>query len=107
MLIDIVLILFLPVSSRTIFILLPHIGTLGGGQFDDDEGPDHPNTWLFNETVAMVIAKVIFILFANGLLHVCERIQNPLDGRKSSFCRLLNGIIHQNLLLIECFGFYI
>jgi hypothetical protein len=39
----------------------------------------------------MSVAKIIFILFANGMLHVCERIQNPLDNRTSSLSRHLHG----------------
>lgn len=65
---------------------------IGGGTFgDDDDGPEIPNVWLGNAIFALIVSKIVFIVFANGLLHVCERMQNPLDGRKSSFCRTLDG----------------
>jgi hypothetical protein len=65
--------------------------TTGAGGFDDDEGPEKPNSWLVNSAFSLVAAKGVFLLFANGLLHVCERIQNPLDGKQVSFCRSMHG----------------
>jgi len=89
--------IFMALACQTGIMLAIYRATksTGDGAFeDDDDKPVHPNLWLTNASFGLIVSKIIFILFANGLLQVCERIQNPLDNRKSSLCRHLHdGIL--------------
>jgi hypothetical protein len=55
----------------------------GNGVFgdDDDAGPQHSNMFINHWALAMVVGKGIYIIFLEGLVQVCQSIQNPLADR--------------------------
>lgn len=62
----------------------------GNNTFDDDtdEWPVSPNVWFGYTCVVLVIKNLYFSLFLEGLVTMCDNIQNPLDDRAISLSYL-------------------
>lgn len=67
-----------------------------GFEFDDDEVnyPEHPVQWYANVWMYRVVGNMMFALFVEGLLKVCELVENPF--RDDQFG--LPGIVYQTFL---------
>ena len=65
----------------------------GNNTFDDDtdEWPVNPNVWFGYMCVVLVIKNLDFSLFLEGLVTMCDNIQNPLDDRAISLSYLACG----------------
>lgn len=52
----------------------------GEFSFDDDSRhfPENPRAWYANRFFAKVFGNVVFALFTEGLLQICDKVQNPL-----------------------------
>lgn len=47
--------------------------------------PENKDTWYYNYGIRVIVANTIFALATQGLLKVCERIENPLAFRWASY----------------------
>jgi hypothetical protein len=67
----------------------------GNNTFDDDGNgwPTSPNVWFGYMCVVLVIKNLYFSLFLEGLVTMCDNIQNPLDDRAISLSYLACGKI--------------
>jgi hypothetical protein len=58
-----------------------------GFSFDDDENeyPEDKPLWYFNVWLLRVMGNVMFAMFVEGLLKICETIENPFRDDKYGF----------------------
>lgn len=73
----------------------------GMGQYsppgDDQTWPNNPNVWYLNTFLQVTASNVIYALFIEGLLNVCDKLSNPLSQHETSFSeRLFDTFIHNN-----------
>lgn len=67
----------------------------GNGDYDDDLGswPKNPKIWYQNAVLNLLVSQALFALFVEGLLTVCNMVQNPLDRHVTCISEHLVGKI--------------
>ena len=76
--------------------------------FSDDahEFPDNPRVWYANMFMVKVFSNVCFALFTEGLLQICDKIQNPFsEDDEHAFPIKLYDIFFNNNCRALVFGF--
>jgi hypothetical protein len=76
----------------------------GNGEYtapeDDATWPIQPNIWFFNSTVGYSTGFVLFCIFVEGLLKVCDVLSNPHSTEALSFSERAYGKLVINYLLL-------
>ena len=74
----------------------------GNNTFDDDqnEWPHNPTVWFGYMCVVMILKNLCFSLFLEGLVTMCDNIQNPLDDRAISLSYLACGEVIVHILFV-------
>lgn len=75
----------------------------GNNMFDDDdnEWPVDSVVWFAYMCVVLVIKNLYFSLFLEGLVTMCDNIQNPLDDRAISLSYQACGKCNVNITLFR------
>lgn len=73
----------------------------GAGQYsppdDNVHWPENRHIWYLNNFLATVCSNVVYALFAEGMLRVCDRLANPMSTEETSFSeRLYDSFMHNN-----------
>ena len=84
------------IECRTVlvFALIPLISTGNGDySYDDDDRswPEEPKIWYLNFFLSTVTGNVIFALFTEGIMKVCDKLQNPMSEEDTSFPEFAYG----------------
>eukprot|EP01032_Pedospumella_encystans_P017306 gene17306-19727_t len=53
--------------------------------------PQDSNLWYFNKFMQITVSNVIFALFTEGLLKVCDKLSNPCSLEETSFSERVYG----------------
>lgn len=61
----------------------------GNGDYSPNDDtvawPQHPNVWYSNAFLQITAANVVFALFVEGMLKVCDKLANPMSKDDTSF----------------------
>eukprot|EP01034_Spumella_vulgaris_P023521 gene23521-29743_t len=73
----------------------------GGGFYsppdDTVSWPASPNVWYMNEFLQITASNIIFALFCEGALKICDKISNPMSAEDSSFSeRVYDSFLFNN-----------
>jgi len=73
----------------------------GAGQYTPPAGetwPENQQIWYFNNFMQITVSNVIFALFTEGLLKVCDKLSNPLSLEETSFSeRVYTSFMFNNI----------
>jgi hypothetical protein len=73
----------------------------GAGNYTPNEGewPQNENVWYMNHFLMYSFSNMIFCLFCEGLLMVCDKLSNPCSEEDSSFSeRCFDSFIYNNVM---------
>lgn len=75
--------------------LLVSTRTLGDGEYspadDNVAWPASPKIWYLNKFLQITSANIVFALFCEGLLKVCDKLANPMSLDETSFSERVYG----------------
>lgn len=83
-------------------LLLPKNNVLlifpGDGEYspadDNVAWPASPRIWYLNKFLQITAANIVFALFCEGLLKVCDKLSNPMSVDETSFSERVYGKRH-------------
>jgi hypothetical protein len=87
----------------------------GEGKWKDPrpghQWPEDPDVWYGNAFLQIVASNIIFALFCEGMLKVCDKLSNPMSRDETSFSEYVFGkyfpvsvlIVHAHILVLDAF----
>lgn len=77
----------------------------GAGNYspaNDDTWPERPYVWYLNNFLQVTAGNVIYALFVEGMLAICEKLSNPMGHNEMCF----SDRLFDTFLLNNCRALY-
>jgi hypothetical protein len=73
---------------------------------DNVSWPANPNVWYMNVFFQLTASNMVFALFSEGMLKICDKLANPMSKDDTSFSELMFGKNDQHLSSFESYVFF-
>ena len=70
---------------------------------DSVKWPENPDIWYANVFLQVTASNIVFALFCEGMLKICDKLSNPMSKDDTSFSEVMFGKAHL-LLLLQSFN---
>jgi hypothetical protein len=58
---------------------------------DNVAWPENPNVWYANSFLQITASNIVFALFCEGMLKICDKLSNPMSKDDTSFSEYIFG----------------